>query len=98
MYGLRAKDKSKMAIKRGFGDEDEEEVTEMAHPKNLKEAAHADKITEEAWAKVMVHRKATALNAAPATATAPTLGPENTTGSAPAPETAPTLTPVAAIH
>ena len=71
MYGLRAKDKSKMAIKRGFDDKDEEEVTEMAHPKNLKEAAHADKITKEAWAKILVHRKAAALTDAPGTATAP---------------------------
>lgn len=90
MYGLRAKDKIKMAIKRGFFKEDEEEVTQMSEPVDLKEVTHADKITEEAWAKVMAHRKASALTAAPRTATAPTPTLENAT--------APTLALAQAIH
>jgi protein-arginine kinase activator protein McsA len=52
-----------MEIKCGFNDEDEEDVAEILHTKNLKEAAHVDKITKEAWAKVMVQRKITALTA-----------------------------------
>nr|XP_045083872.1 uncharacterized protein LOC109762294 [Aegilops tauschii subsp. strangulata] len=90
MYRLRARDKIKMAIKRGFSDEDEEEVAQMSGPVDLKEATHADKITKEAWAKVMVHRKASALTAALRTATAPTPAMENATGPTPTSETAPT--------
>ncbi|KAI4993228.1 hypothetical protein ZWY2020_007541 [Hordeum vulgare] len=63
MCRLRAKDKIKMAIKHGFNDKDEEEVTQMSDTMNLKEATLADKITKEALSKVMAHRKASALTA-----------------------------------
>ncbi|KAI4993132.1 hypothetical protein ZWY2020_007445 [Hordeum vulgare] len=44
-----------MAIKRGFSDEDKEEMTQMSDAMNLKEATLADKITKEALSKVMAH-------------------------------------------
>uniref|UniRef100_A0A3B6IVZ2 Uncharacterized protein n=1 Tax=Triticum aestivum TaxID=4565 RepID=A0A3B6IVZ2_WHEAT len=87
-----------MAIKRGFCDEDEEEVAQMSGPVDLKEVTHADKITKETLAKVMVQRKVSALTAAPRTATAPTPALENTTGPTPTSETAPTLALAWAIY
>uniref|UniRef100_A0A8I6Y391 Uncharacterized protein n=1 Tax=Hordeum vulgare subsp. vulgare TaxID=112509 RepID=A0A8I6Y391_HORVV len=98
MYRLRVKDKIKMAIKRGFNDEDEEEVTQMRDPMNLKEATLADKITKEALAKVIPHRKASALTAAPRTAKAPSPALENATGPTATLETAPTFALARAIH
>jgi hypothetical protein len=85
-----------MEIKCGFNDEDEEDVAEMLHTKNLKEAAHIDKITKESQAKVMVHMKVSALTAALETTTCPIPAPENAPAPTPAPETAATLAPALA--
>jgi hypothetical protein len=82
-----------MAMKHGFNDEDKEEASEKPNPKGLNEAAHVDKITMEAWVKVMVHRKSSALTAAPKTTPSahPRPLPHRPPQTTPAPQTAATL-------